>query len=53
MARGIAALLYGTAATDPATYAVTIALLACVAVMAGYLPARRASRINPSIALRR
>jgi predicted permease len=53
LARGIAALLYGTATTDPATYAVTIALLACVAMMAGYLPARRASRINPSIALRR
>lgn len=50
--RVIATLLFGTAATDPATFGGVIVLLSAVALFAGYLPAWRASRINPMIALR-
>jgi len=48
----IASLLFGTAPTDPATFVAMAALLGTVAALAGYLPARRASRINPMVALR-
>jgi predicted permease len=50
--KGIAALLFGTPPTDLATFAGMISLLAVVALFAGYLPARRASRIDPMSALR-
>jgi predicted permease len=52
VAKGIAALLFGTTPTDPVTFAGMILLLGFVALLAGYLPARRASRINPMVALR-
>jgi predicted permease len=52
LCRTIAALLFDTTPTDPFTFAVMVLLLGTVALMAGYLPARRASRINPMVALR-
>jgi len=52
VARAISALLFGTTPTDPVTFAAVILVLALVAVFAGYLPARRASRIDPMVALR-
>ncbi|MGO4881470.1 MAG: ADOP family duplicated permease [Bryobacteraceae bacterium] len=52
VARLIASLLFDTAPTDPQTFATMVVLLGAVALLAGYLPARRASRIDPIIALR-
>jgi ABC-type lipoprotein release transport system permease subunit len=48
----MSSLLVGVSPTDPLTYAVVSAGLAALAILAGYLPARRASRINPVVALR-
>jgi predicted permease len=48
----IASLLFGTKPTDPITFVAMAMVLGAVAVLAGYLPARRASRINPMVALR-
>lgn len=50
--RLIASLLFRTAAADPLTFAATAVVLGTVALLAGYLPARRASKIDPLIALR-
>ncbi len=48
----IASLLYGTAATDLATFVGMSFLLTAVGLLAGYIPAWRASRIHPMVALR-
>jgi ABC-type antimicrobial peptide transport system permease subunit len=52
LAHTLGGLLFGVTATDPLTFLGMPAILTLVAVAAGYLPARRASRIDPSIALR-
>jgi ABC-type antimicrobial peptide transport system permease subunit len=44
--------LFGVAATDPATIASVATVLILVAVGAGYVPARRASRLDPIATLR-
>jgi predicted permease len=51
-ARLISSQLYGVTANDPATYVTIIALLLTVALGATLLPARRASRVDPIVALR-
>ncbi|MGZ5261756.1 MAG: FtsX-like permease family protein [Burkholderiales bacterium] len=45
-------LLFGVGATDAATFVAVPALLVCIAFFAGYIPARRASRIDPGASLR-
>ena len=52
LARALSGLLFGITAADPLTFLAMPAVLTMVALTAGYLPARRASRIDPSIALR-
>jgi ABC-type lipoprotein release transport system permease subunit len=50
--RALQALLFEVSATDSVTFAAVPALLAVVALLASYLPARRAARVDPLVALR-
>jgi ABC-type antimicrobial peptide transport system permease subunit len=51
-ARSLRTLVFGVATTDMATYVAVAAILTVVALAASYIPARRASRVDPLIALR-
>jgi putative ABC transport system permease protein len=50
--RFISSLLFGVSPHDPATFAIVVLVVAAVATLASYIPARRAMRVDPIVALR-
>ena len=52
MTRVLGALLYGVSALDPLTFAAVLLILIAVAALASYVPARRAARVDPLVAMR-
>jgi len=52
LTRVMSSLLYGVSATDVLTFSIPPVVLGLVALLASYFPARRAARVDPTIALR-
>ena len=52
LSRVVSSFLVGVSATDPTTFFAVAALLLAVAIVASFVPARRASRVDPNVALR-
>jgi putative ABC transport system permease protein len=51
ISRLVASLLYGVSALDPVTFVLVPLFLTTIALLATYLPARRATRVSPTVAL--